>query len=91
MIEHLQKLNGMQFDSACNKEAVTAHQKAVKLFKQEAQSGQDPDLKAFAEKTLPTLEEHLATAKSLSGNSSSSSSSTSSEGGTQNRGTQDQK
>jgi putative membrane protein len=65
MIQHLSTLNGTEFDKACGRHAVTAHEKAVKLFKTEAQSGQDPELKAFAQKTLPTLEEHLRVAKQL--------------------------
>ncbi len=65
MIDHLSSLNGADFDKACARHAVEAHQKAIRLFRTEAQSGQDPDLKAFAQKTLPTLEEHLHMAKQL--------------------------
>jgi len=35
------------------------HRKDVAEFKKEAAHGHDPDVKAFASKTLPTLEEHL--------------------------------
>jgi putative membrane protein len=66
MMEHLSSLNGIEFDKTCSRDAVEAHEKAVKLFKTEAQSGQDPDLKAFAQRTLPTLEDHLRMAKQLS-------------------------
>jgi putative membrane protein len=65
MIQHLSSLNGAEFDKACGRHAVEAHQKAIRLFKTEAQSGQDAELKAFAQKTLPTLEEHLRMAKQL--------------------------
>jgi len=65
MIDHLSSLNGQDFDKACARHAVEAHQKAIRLFRAEAQSSQDPDLKAFAQKTLPTLEEHLRMAKDL--------------------------
>jgi putative membrane protein len=44
---------------------VEDHEKAVKLFSKEAQQGQDADLKAFAAKTLPTLQEHLSRAVQL--------------------------
>ena len=45
---------------------VTAHEAAVVAFRQEAQTGQDPDVKAFASKTLPTLEDHLKLAQETS-------------------------
>jgi hypothetical protein len=35
-------------------------------FKKEANSGQDPDFKAFASKTFPTLERHLSMAEQTS-------------------------
>jgi len=37
----------------------------VQLFRTEAGSGQDPALKAFAQKTLPILEQHLQMAQAL--------------------------
>jgi putative membrane protein len=43
------------------------HEQDVALFKKEAESGSDPNLKAFAQKTLPTLEQHLSLAKNLPG------------------------
>ena len=39
------------------------HQHDVMAFKREASSGKDADLKAWAARTLPTLEEHLKMAK----------------------------
>jgi putative membrane protein len=42
---------------------VRDHEKAVKEFERESTSGKDPDLKAFAAKTLPTLQDHLKMAK----------------------------
>ena len=41
------------------------HQETVQLFRTEAGSGQDPALKAFAQKTLPILEQHLQMAQAL--------------------------
>lgn len=43
-----------------------AHEEAVALFEQYARDGDNPDLKAWAAKTLPHLKEHLAMAKRLS-------------------------
>jgi putative membrane protein len=42
---------------------VTDHRKDVNEFKKESTSGKDPDVKAWASKTLPTLEEHLKLAQ----------------------------
>jgi putative membrane protein len=46
------------------KEMVSDHEEAVKLFEKETTS-KDPDLAAFAQKTLPTLQHHLMMAQDL--------------------------
>jgi len=38
---------------------IKAHQDAIALFQNESQNGQNPQLKAFARRTLPKLEHHL--------------------------------
>jgi putative membrane protein len=58
-------LNGKGFDQAYAQEEVTDHQQDIALFRKEAQSGQDPALKNFAQKTLPILQQHLQMAQSL--------------------------
>ena len=63
-IDRLSKLNGADFDRAYMNDMVKDHRKDVGEFKKEASSGSDPDVKAFASKTLPTLEEHLKMAQS---------------------------
>lgn len=63
-----QKLDGMQgaeFDKAYSEQMVKDHEEAVALFKSEASSGGDPAFKSFAQKTLPTLEQHLKMAQAL--------------------------
>ncbi|EAY72058.1 hypothetical protein BDAG_04916 [Burkholderia dolosa AU0158] len=42
-----------------------AHRKTIALFESEARDGKDPDLRAFAKATLPTLKHHLSMAESL--------------------------
>src|SRR5689334_1615636 len=57
--DSLQKENGADFDKAYVEHMVKDHKKDVKDFQDAAQNLTDPDLKAFAQKTLPTLQEHL--------------------------------
>jgi len=64
-ISKLSKLSGPEFDRAFIKDQVKDHQQDIKDFQAEAQAGSDPAVKAFASKTLPTLQEHLSAAKSL--------------------------
>jgi putative membrane protein len=56
---------GVKFDRAFVQTAIATHQQSIRLFRQETDRGQDPDLRAFAEVNLPILEEHLDTAKQL--------------------------
>jgi putative membrane protein len=63
--DKLAKLQGEEFDRAYIRAMVKDHEKAVELFSKEAQQGQDPDLKAFAAETLPTLQEHLTMVNEL--------------------------
>jgi putative membrane protein len=59
----LQKLQGAAFDKAYMAAMVKDHQEDIALFEREASAGKDPELQAFAKKTLPTLKEHLELAK----------------------------
>jgi len=63
-MEKMQKLSGAQFDRAYMDDMVSDHKQDVADFKKEANSGKDSDIKAFAAKTLPTLEDHLKMAQS---------------------------
>ena len=63
--EEMQQLSGAEFDEAYMDEMVEDHEKDVELFEQQAESGEDPDLRAFAEETLPTLREHMELAKQV--------------------------
>ena len=46
---------------------VQDHQQMLQAFQTEAQSGTDPDLKAFAAQTAPLIQKHLAAAQRLRG------------------------
>ena len=65
----LKKLSGTEFDRHYVREQVADHQKTVALFQKQANSGEDPELKAFAQKTLPILQRHLQMAQSLASKS----------------------
>ncbi len=62
-MDRLSKLTGDQFDRAFMKHEVADHKKDIAEFQKEANSGSDPNVKAFAAKTLPTLQEHLRIAE----------------------------
>ena len=62
-IDALSKKSGADFDRAYIKEMVKDHKEDIKAFDKQAKKGKDPDLKAFASKTLPTLQEHLKLAQ----------------------------
>ena len=66
LVKQLQGLKGDAFDKVYSREAgVKDHKSAVALFTRQAQRGSDADVKAFAVKTLPTLEEHLKMAQAM--------------------------
>ena len=58
--DELDKLTGSKFEKRYVQIMLDDHKKAVALFKDWSQSGTDPELKDWAAKTLPALEEHLA-------------------------------
>jgi putative membrane protein len=59
MADDLSKKSVTDFDKAYVSMMVDGHKKAVKLFEDASKNLKDPDLKAFAIKTLPTLKMHL--------------------------------
>jgi putative membrane protein len=64
--ERLSKLSGDEFDKAYMSDMLSDHKKDVAAFRKESAEGKDPVLKEFAAKTLPTLEDHLKEAESIS-------------------------
>jgi putative membrane protein len=67
MMTKMSQLSGAAFDREYAKEMVKDHQKDVSLFQKQAMRGADADVKAFAARTLPTLQEHLRMARELNG------------------------
>src|SRR5262249_32388308 len=66
----LGKLQGAEFDRTFAADMVKDHKHEIAMFEHIAKNGKDKDVKACAEKTLPTLKEHLKMAEQLSGNKS---------------------
>lgn len=69
-VDRFGKLTGEDFDKAYVKEMVSTHKKSVSEFEKAANSASDPDVKAFAQKTLPSLKSHLVRAEALKKNGS---------------------
>lgn len=67
-VTKLSALSGAEFDRAYSKMMLSDHTKDVSEFEKQSTKGTDADLKAFAAKTLPTLQEHLQLARALPGN-----------------------
>jgi putative membrane protein len=65
--DKLMRLSGEAFDKAYVRAMLDDHQKDVAAFRTESKSGTDPDVKAWAAKTLPTLEEHLKMVRDING------------------------
>lgn len=63
--DKLSKLSGAEFDREYVKTMVEDHEADVKAFQTQAESGSDPEVKAFAAKNLPTLQAHFETVRAL--------------------------
>lgn len=64
-LTEMSSLRGPGFDDAFARHMVIGHEAALTVFRRQAKYGQSPDLRDFAEKTIPTLEEHLKIATEL--------------------------
>jgi putative membrane protein len=61
----LEVLSGDTFDKSYVKGMIEDHQQDIAEFKKEIALGKDPDAKAFASATLPTLQKHLRKIKAV--------------------------
>lgn len=64
-MERLRGLSGAAFDKAFTSRMVEDHKTAVSLFENASKQAKDEQVKAYAEKTLPALKEHLEKARDL--------------------------
>jgi putative membrane protein len=64
-LDKLKGESGKDFSSDFDSMQVTAHKDAVSLFERYAKGGDNPELKPWAAKTLPTLRHHLEMAQNL--------------------------
>ena len=58
-LDKLAKLSGPDFDKAYIKMETSHHSRDLSMFQKEAKDGKDPEVKDWAAKTVPTIEEHL--------------------------------
>ena len=65
MADKLAKLQGAAFDREYLLGQVADHEETIALFTNQIKEGQDAELKAFASKTLPILQEHLQLVRAL--------------------------
>lgn len=66
VLNQLQQASAADFDKMyIQMSGVDAHQKMEALFQSEVSGGADADLKAFASKTLPTVQMHLKMAQDM--------------------------
>lgn len=56
---------GVEFDDEYRRKMIASHKEAVSLFDEVARDATDPDIKAFAARTLPTLQAHGGSAREL--------------------------
>jgi putative membrane protein len=63
--DELAKLRGASFDRAYAQAMVKDHQEDLRAYQEEAANGTDPDVRAFAARHVPLLQEHLRMAQSL--------------------------
>jgi putative membrane protein len=65
MLDKLKGLNGKDFTKQYHSDQVSGHKDAVSLFERYGKGGDNAELKDWANKTLPTLREHLKMAEDL--------------------------
>ena len=67
IVDRLAKLSGSAFDKAYIDEMLKDHMKDASAFQGVAKNAKDPDVKAFAQRTLPIIKAHFAKIESMAG------------------------
>ena len=68
MVDKMNQMQGAEFDREFIKHMVMGHEQAIQKFDQQSRTGEDAQLKAFAQRQLPILRSHLQTARDLQTN-----------------------
>jgi putative membrane protein len=66
-VDEMMKLSGAEFDQKYIDMMEKDHKEDVNKFEDASKNNPDPDLKAFAAKTLPVLQMHLDSVKAIQG------------------------
>lgn len=74
-VDELKSKKGADFDKDYVDDMVDDHEQDVSDFESKANNATDPDLKAFAQKTLPVLKKHLEAIKAIQAKMNNSSAS----------------
>ena len=64
-MQELQGMSGGKFDQAYMRTMIQDHVKDVEEFQRASKEAKDPEVKRFAEQTLPILQEHLKMARQV--------------------------
>jgi len=62
-----QNLSGAKLDEAYLRDQLQDHKQAISVFENEIEHGQNEAVKDYAEKTLPTLQDHIRIAEDIAG------------------------
>ena len=85
-LDKLSKLKGEQFDRAYMEQiGHKDHKKDIQAFEKQARQGKDPELRTFAEETLPVLQKHLSMAQKVKGGEESAQAGGSTAGSGENK------
>lgn len=67
MLKAFSEKSGAAFDTDLREHLVKDHEKAIRMLQNAERESKDAEIRAFAAKQLPTMEQHLAMAQGLTG------------------------